>query len=315
MKKFKISRRDLTYLCVSLLLAWIIWLVQNLSSDYKGQVAVPVTAWCNIDGHSASSSSAAVVHARCNASGYTLLRLKRRSVSSPVNVEFAPGALQHKSGELFYITSDALADYSAAIFGDARIEAYLTDTLFFRFPYQNSRRVPVAGRLELTFRPQYMALGYMTFSPDSVTVFGDPSFTDALECVYTRPVSLSDIAGPVHGSVRLDAPSGLRLSTDQVNYDMDVTRYVEIVKEARVVTRNVPAGRTLVVYPSVVRVMLRCRFPMLAASNVNPVLWIDYEDFKKSFSGKCIPRIENLPEWVINYQVEPEVFECVEIEL
>lgn len=315
MKKFKISRRDLIYLCVSLLLAWIIWLVQNLSSDYKGQVAVSVMAWCNIDGHSASSSSAAVLHARCNASGYTLLRLKQRGVSSPVNVEFTPGDLKHKSGELFYITSDALAEYSAAIFGDAKIEAYLTDTLFFRFPYQNSRKVPVAGRLELGFRPQYMALGYMTFSPDSITVYGDPSITGALDYVYTRPISLSDIAAPVHGSVRLDAPSGLRLSADQVDYAMDVTRYVEIVKEARLATRNVPKGRTLVVYPSVVRVMLRCRFPMFAAANVNPVLWIDYEDFKKSFSGKCIPKIGNLPEWVINYQVEPEVFECVEIEL
>lgn len=317
MKKFNIGGKDLALLILALLLALGIWLIHNLSFKYKEQVAVPVMASCNIDGHAGGATAAATLLVRCRASGFTLLGLNRRSAAAPVHVKFAPGDLKHKSGELFYITSSDLLDrYQIQIFGDGtEIEACLTDTLFFRFPYQNSRRVPVLSRIDVNFHPQFTALGPLSLSPDSVTVFGDPAITDAIECVYTYPLSIDDVSAPLHGSVHLEKPSGLRLSLEDVDYSMDVARYVEIVTEAKLSVKNVPAGRSLVVFPSVVRVLYRCRFPMSSVDALYPDLWIDYNDFKQSLSGKCLPRIEKLPGWVISYKVEPEVFQCVELEL
>ena len=42
---------------MSLLLAFSIWLIHNLSLNYSDTISVPVMAQCNIDGHSDVSSN------------------------------------------------------------------------------------------------------------------------------------------------------------------------------------------------------------------------------------------------------------------
>ena len=39
---------------------------------------------------------------------------------------------------------------------------------------------------------------------------------------------------------------------------------------------------------------------------------IDYEDFASSISGRCVPRVRTLPSGVLDYRVEPAVFDCIE---
>lgn len=312
----KVTARDMAAFALSLLFAFAIWLIHNLSYNYREQVSIPVLALCNIDGHAYSSSSPAVLHARCRASGFSLISLLKSGRRSPVEVKFSGSDLHHKTGEIFYVTSSELDAYSATIFGDgASVEAYYTDTLFFRFPYQNSRRVPVAGRFNIAYRPQYAACGGLEFEPDSVTVFGPPSVIGEIGCVFTKVVDIRDVNGPLRGTVKIDAISGVRFSDDAVDYSLDVSRYVELVSETRVEVVNAPPGRTVAVYPPSARVAVRCRFPVSSGRTEQPKLSIDYSDFKNSISGRCVPGISGLPSGAIDVAIEPEVFDCMEIAL
>ena len=56
--------RDLAGLLFSLLLAFSIWLIHNLSLNYTQVIAVPVTARSNIEGHQELSSNSCEVAAR-----------------------------------------------------------------------------------------------------------------------------------------------------------------------------------------------------------------------------------------------------------
>lgn len=312
----KVSGRDVVLFTLSLLLAFVVWLIHNLSFNYKEQVSVPILAQCSLDGHAFSSSTPSMLHARCKASGFTLIGLLKSSERAPIEVKFAAKDLHRKTGELFYITAPELEAYSAQIFGEGtKVEAYITDTLFFRFPYQASRRVPVTGRCKLSYRSQYIASGVLELVPDSVTVFGAPSAIEDIKTVYTNTIERHDIAGPLHGNVKLEPIAGVRLSDDAVEYNLDVARYVELESEAFVSVVNVPAGKRVVVYPSVARVVVRCRFPLISGKADTMKLTIDYNDFKQSVTGKCLPKVINLPEGTISVSYEPEVFECVEIAL
>ena len=312
----KVSGRDVVLFALSLLLAFVVWLIHNLSFNYKEQVSVPILAQCSLDGHAFSSSTPSMLHVRCKASGFSLIGLLKSSERAPIEVKFASKDLHQKTGELFYITAQELESYSPQIFGEGtKVEAYLTDTLFFRFPYQDSRRVPVTGRCKLSYRSQYIASGVLEFTPDSVPVFGAPSVIEGIETVYTRNIEKDDIAGPLHGSVKIEPIPGVRLSDESVEYNLEVSRYVEFESEAFVSVVNVPAGRTVVVYPSVARVVVRCRFPLISGKADTMRLTIDYNDFKQSVTGKCLPKVTNLPEGTISISYEPEVFECVEVAL
>lgn len=76
-EKLNISGRDAKIFIVSLLLAFSIWLIHNLSLNYFETVRIPISARCDIDGHAYKSSNSAVVLARCRARGFNLIQLKR----------------------------------------------------------------------------------------------------------------------------------------------------------------------------------------------------------------------------------------------
>ena len=193
------------------------------------------------------------------------------------------------------------------------MEAFITDTLKFVFPPENHKRVPVEVPLSVSFRSQYMQSGAMTVSPDSVVVYGNADRLQGIEKITTSRIVMTELSESQHGVLRLNAPRGVRLSTDQVSYEIPVSRYVELQATLPVEVRHVPAGRQLQVYPAQARVVLRCAFPLAKDPLGSVKLYVDWRDFSTSLTGRCAPRMASVPSGVLEYRVEPEVFDCVEL--
>lgn len=308
----KFNGRDTAIFLMSLLLAFSIWLIHNLSLYYNEVISVPVRAVCNLDGHALESANDAVIQARLRLTGFEVLRSRRLAGRNPLEVEFAPADMHAKGGEFFYVTGAELNRYVQPVFGDnARLETMLSDTVVFRFPLENSKKVPVVPVCSIHYRPQYMPVGELRVVPDSVIVYGEPSHLEKVDRVLTRPFSLSDVKVSAHGRVRLEENGAMRLSETAVSYVLDVSRYVEIRAELPVEARNVPAGRTLSIYPSVATLLFKCAFPVTDDPAEKASVYIDYRDFVSSLGGKCLPQV-NLPPGVLDCTVEPQVFDCIE---
>ena len=116
----------------------------------------------------------------------------------------------------------------------------------------------------------------------------------------------------LHASGYLLKPVSAQRLADEVSYALDVTRYVEVHREVKVGTRNVPAGRELTVYPSVADVVFRCVFPLASDPTESISFYVDYNDFVHSINGRCVPRDSGLPASVIDYALDPGVLECIE---
>ena len=298
---------------MSLLLAFSIWLIHNLSLNYSDTLSMPVVARCEIEGHSNVSSNSSMIAARCRTSGFSLLRIRHQAKRKALNVRFDSKDLHHKDGEIFYITAAELSNYVTEIFGDGvRLESFLSETVQFRFPFENNKKVPVQVVQVVSFKPQYMAMGQIRLQPDSVTIYGEPFHLEHIDRVFTRTIDLHNLKSSAHGVIRLEPVHGVRMSATEVNYSLDVTRYVEIRSEVSVGVRNVPAGKKLSVYPSTASVVYKCAFPLSQDPTEGVQFYIDYADFKSSIGGKCIAHASRVPEGVIECTVTPEVFDCVE---
>ena len=311
--KKNISGRDITIFLLSLLLSFGIWTIYNLSLQYSSVVSVPVTAVSDLDGHAQRSSNSVVIAARCRTSGFNLLGFATPD-SKPREVFISSSNLHSAgSGDFFSISANELSGYFSDIFGDdIQLESIISSNVQFRFAEENHKKVPVQVASVQSFKSQYMALSPIKSDPDSVTVYGEPVRIDNIERVNTATVNLDNLSSSVHGVVKLEVPSGVRLSHSEVSYSLDVTRYVEIRAEVNIGIRNVPAGKEVSVYPSQAEVTYRCIFPMGSDPTGNISFWIDYKDFTKSINGRCIPQTGKLPTGVIDYTLEPKVFECVE---
>ncbi len=298
---------------ISLLCACVIWFIHSLSLEYSDIVSVPVIARSNIPGRSELSESEVSIAARCNLSGYQIFRIRSISEQNPVPVFFDVSDLVYQGGDVFTIGQDALTSYVRPIFGeDARLESFVTKSVQFRFKEENSKKVPVLPSQLITYRPQYMPSGKIQMSPDSVEIFGDPGILANIESVETDMIMYDNVKNSIHGVISLKCPTGVRLSQKEVEYSLEVSRYVEIKTQMKIETRNAPAGLTVSVFPSSVDVAFRCIFPLVADPLKTAALYIDYEDFKKSLDGRCIPVVDGLPAGVIDYSMSPEIIDCFE---
>jgi hypothetical protein len=254
-----------------------------------------------------------MLSARCRADGFRLLREGTRRSRRPVRVAFDRADVRHDTGERFFVTGNVMNNYLRQIFGDkVDVEDIVTDTLFFLFSPENNKRVPVNFAGDFSYRSQYMASGPLKLVPDSVTVYGEKARLDLVDHVSTSPVYLDDVHDAQHGTLRLRRIKGVRISDEEVSYELPVSRYVEMRSELPVSVQNVPGGRHLDVFPSRATVILHCTFPVGRDPFESFELFIDYADFASSLSGRCVARVTELPRGVLDFRVEPAVFDCIE---
>lgn len=308
----KVNRKDLVVFLLSFLLAFSIWFIHNVSLRYSEILTATVSAESNISGRRRRAVGNCKVVARCRATGYSIMRNKMFG-GATVRIELDASSLRHREGDVFAFSPESMPEFGKMVFGGSvsAVEYYLTDTLLFVFPEENSRKVPVVPISDIWYAQQYMSVKGMEVKPDSVYVYGDPSKIDGVSKVFTRSVTLADLSSDAHGSVDIEPINGVRISETSVDYTVIVRRYVSEEVSFPVRVRNVPPGKSLAVYPSRVNAVVACQFPLMVEPESLDVMYVDYRDFEQSRSGKCVVQIDALPDGVLGVRPETDVVTCV----
>lgn len=312
-KRLKNSdKRDWTVFFLSLLLAFSIWIIHNLSLSYSDYVDVRVSAISNIEGRMPESAAPVNLHAQCRTTGYNLLRLRWRYSRNDCRLNVAPEDLHSGPGDVFYITSRELQEYSPMIFGETtKVEYLFTDTLFFNFPKRVCRKVPVVFMSDISCRAQYTPDGAARLSPDSVTVYGEAWHLEKIDAVYTNPVVKTDVDRDIKGVVRLRKLKDVQLSDESVTYFAPVVRYTQLDGRFRLKLLNVPADKEAFLVPSDVEVSIICPFPLTSNPLETATFYVDYNDFLRSRGGHCLVKMGENEGRIIRWQSEPEMVECI----
>lgn len=305
------SVKDYLALGLSLMLAFVVWLVHNLSLDYSALVQRSMIAVCEIDGHSNVCAVPSDIAASCEINGFDLLGIRMAGRRHPVRIEIAREDMHHKGGDSFYMTSSDATKYFHLIFSDkARLEYFVTDTVFFTFNSVDFKKVPVKLTANVSYKPQYMSPGGLKCSPDSVLIYGDKELIDAVDLVTTDVIRLPDVESDMYGKVDLKQIKGVRMSEKSADYSLNVVRYVQ--REIRVPVKSVkvPYGVDFRVFPFATTLRYRMRFPA-DASMSGVYVAVSYDEFNRSISGKCLGEVVGLPQEVLQYELDPEVFDCL----
>lgn len=302
-------KENIVGLVVSIFFALSLWAFQIFSQDYSSLLSVSVTALSNIEGHASESSNSSTIVARCRATGWKFFTLKNHSIT----VYFDPKIFHKVDDETFSISSENLAGYVNDLYGDdVQLESFTSSEVIFRFPSENNKKVPVQPVYQAEFKSQYMPYSDMKVSPDSVIIYGEPFHLNNIDRVYTSNITLRNLKSSVHGSVKIESISGVRISEEVVNYSMEVTRFVEVAQTVTIGKRHVPSGKSISVYPSTAKVVYQCAFPLTKDPSDLVQFYVDWDDFSKSINGRCVARNSDLPAGIISYTIEPQVFEVFE---
>ncbi len=321
MKKFynkllellNISGRDLAVFVLALLLAFSIWLIHNLSLKYNDYLTSRVIAQCNLEGHSNISVNQSDIVARCRARGYQVLATRARAKHKPVTVNFDPSVMKHKEDDLFYITSADLTEYAHLIYDEGvTLDYFVSDTVYFRFPSVDYKKIPVLPVYTISFADQYMADGELKVVPDSITIYGESHRLESIDRAFTNHIKYTSLTSDIQGIVKLENLNGVRMSDEEVHFILDVARFVEINRTLPVKVVNLPSDKGLQLFPSSVTVSAKLTFPLVDSGYENMELQVDYKDYVNSLSGKCPVKLAVEPKGLISYEVEPVAVSCVQ---
>jgi hypothetical protein len=236
------------------------------------------------------------------------IRAARRK---PVSVTFDPSVMRQKEKDLFYVLASDLPEYAHLIYGEGvTLEYFVSDTVFFRFPEVDHKKVPVHPAYSVSYMPQHISSGELEVIPDSVTLYGEARLIRNIDKVMTEPIKHSSLSSDIQGVVRLEKIKDVRLSVTEVHYLLDVSRYIEMKVSLPVKTINVPADRKMTVYPSSADVVLKMAFP-LESEPSGLELHADYNYYVNSLSGICPLVLSNAPKGLISYEVDPVAVNCV----
>ena len=312
-KLLNINGRDWVVLLLSLLLAFSTWIIHKMSLQYSVYLTVEVVADCSIEGHSNRSFGRTEVIAKCRTTGWNAL-YAYMTRDNEVVVRFPSSVMTHGEDDRYFVSSDKLHEYVDQIFGSkVSVEYFVSDGLYFRFQEERNKRVPIKPMVSLSFADQYMALGPLKLTPDSVTVYGDAMHLEDLEYVTTATILHSEISDDLNGMVTLDKITGMRLSVDDVHYQMDVSRYIEVRNMVPVEIINVPAGKEYVAVPSEVEVFSACVFPLKSDPSKGMKLVADYNDLHTSLSGNVMLRFASTPAGTIRCEAAPIAVKLQEV--
>ena len=311
LKSLNISGRDLAVFLLALLLAFSIWLIHNLGLKYNDYLTASVKAECNIEGHTNISLNTSDVIARCRATGYKAIMSDIKARRRPVTVTFNPSVMRHKEGDLFYVLAADLTEYTHLIYGDGvTLEYFVSDSVFFRFPEVDHKKVPVDPVYSITYMPQHMNKGELEIIPDSVTLYGQARILETIDKVLTEPIKHSNLSSDIQGVVHLEKMKDVRMSVSEVHYLQNVSRFVEIKLTLPVTAENVPSDKKLVPFPSKADVVLRLSFPLESHSE-ELELKVDYNDFISSLSGMAPLLLSGDTKGLISYETDPVAVNCV----
>ncbi len=308
-------KRSRLVLLLCIFTAFVLWLLYTLSNEYSSYFRFPLEVETNLEGRTNLSMADNTLFLKGKARGFYIIRSSMRKRPAPVRLFVDQSLMKEYPGvdDGYYVLSDNVHNLvNEALGTDLLLENIFSDTIRLNYTRVLFKKVPVVFVSDISYRPQYMSFNPARIIPDSVLVYATESLLPLIDHVKTRKVTLLELDQTVDGLARLEAPQGTRLSHKEITYELTVERYVELMFQVPVETKNVPYRKELLLLPDKVTLQFRCPFQNASSTDEESFsLVVDYNRFMESRSGKIIPQMEESPSVISHLTVTPEFIDGI----
>lgn len=313
-KLVKRGGRDWIILIFSLFLAFFMWSIQKFSQDYSAYIQYKISLNSPMEGRVQNALSENLLVVRGKSSGFYILQHKYSGEDAQVlNLSAEQKQLRRIVGspdKYYVLSSDIKSKIQEALGDEFQLESFTTDTLYFNFPKQSYKKVPITSRQSLRYKAQYMPFTPVVLKPDSVLIYGQTALLKKVDSVSTELIKRDKLSEPVNGMISLAPIEGIRFSADEVYYSQEIGRYVENRVSVNVGVMNAPSDKNVVVIPQEVRLSFRSPFPGKGKMSEGDFsVSVDYADVEEG--GRVRPVLLKKPAAAHAVQIEPRFVECI----
>ena len=175
--------------------------------------------------------------------------------------------------------------------------------LRFGFVKLKNKTLPVKLHQHIELAQQYTLSDPVEITPGKVKVYAPESILDTMRFVYTEPLILTNLKDTVLRSVKLREVKNIAFSCPSVTVTLKPELYTEKTLEIPIFAMNVPANRTLRVFPSGISVSFQTGLSLYDKINASSfALAVDYNETNLK---KLPVEIKKQPDKVFNVRINP----------
>ncbi len=304
------SRKNFIVFLFFLVLSTLLWFLDALNQSYKTTVAVPVTYinWPN--GKMNISDLPDKLEVTVTGYGFDILNYNLKSSLRKVKIDLGQADLtpMGKNDSVhYYLLSKSIVDQvNAQLVQGLKALSIKPDTIFFAFTSLGTKIVPVKLDAQFKFAKQFTAKSEPKLTPEQVSVTAPLVILDTLKFIKTKEYFFNNIKESIDQELLLKAPPKSTVKPSKVKLTLEVERYTEVRKKINLQVINQPDSIVLRIFPQAVTVKYLVGFSNYQKVNTADFIFaVDYNDIKKSISGRLPVKVLHAPTNIISYTYSP----------
>ncbi len=209
------------------------------------------------------------------------------------------------NGVLRYRRADMLAALRNTFGTNAVVSSISIDSLHLDYTANRGKRVPVVIDGEVGAASGYVISGHPVSEPTSVMVYSNSDILDTLRKVHTVRFEKLGLSESVGIDVDLRPVEGARLIPGSVKVNVAVDNLVHKVASVGIEPVNVPAGTSLLLFPSKVNVGFYVPMNRFNDDETDTGIevTVDYNDILRTGSKRIPLRLGSYPSSLVNVAV------------
>jgi YbbR domain-containing protein len=299
---------------ICILVAGLFWLLIVLSNNYTSVISFRVN-YVNLPKDKVIANKLPlVIDASVTTSGFLLYTYKFMEKTDTLTIN--GNYLTAQSENQFYIaTNSIIPEFKEQLNNKVSINFFTTDTIHFYFDKKSFKVLPVKVNLKYSFEKQYQLSGSILVSPDRIVVSGPSGVLEKLTHLETVKRSIKDLNKTEQVNLPLKIEKefeDLSFSAKMIVVSIPVEKYTEGNIEVPVSVSNVPPHYTIKTFPD--KIKIKYTVALSNFEKVRPEMFLalaEYNTQDSSKSNKLKIRLAKTPEYVLNWQIDPQKVEYI----
>ena len=195
---------------IALLFAVLFWLLIKMSKEYKTVISFPVE-YVNIPQNKLiQKEPTKKIDILTKASGFRLFGLSILKSK----IELDARKLQRKnSSEYYFLMKNSKIDIQNQITNKYVIDQIVQDTIYLNLGTLTSKKIPVSGDFDLSYKLGYHLTKSIKITPDSIMVSGPKEQIDTLQSMRLQKFVKKNISETIETTLKIEeSTSGVKFN-------------------------------------------------------------------------------------------------------
>ena len=293
---------------VALLFAMLFWLLIKMSREYKTVVSFPVE-YVNIPQDKLiQKPPLKAVDIQIRASGFRLFGLNLMSSK----IELDARKLKRKSAvDYYFLMQQQKMSIQNQITKKYILEQFVLDTLYVNLGTLASKKVPVVGDFDLSYKLGYHLMDTIKVTPDSIIVSGPEEQLDTLQRVHLKKLIKDKVFQPIRATLKIKKLSKeIKYNIEEASVSGEVDRFTEGTLQLPFEIINMPDSISINTFPTSVKLVFQVGLNNF--TNVKTSSFKVVADYQYAINNKLnyfIPKVMYQPSFVTSARIVPAKIE------